>query len=79
MRVDTTSLLGVQMGTPTNSHSSVKPRLTVLMGAGGSFDLGVPLTDRLTDIIRAQFANPAPGFRNYFPYCQLRNGISAPR
>lgn len=70
MRVDTTDLLGVQMGMPTNSRSSVKPRLTVLMGAGGSYDLGVPLTDQLTDVIRAQFANPAPSFRNYFPNAQ---------
>ncbi len=62
-------VVGIRRSTMSSAHvsPSVKPRLTVLIGAGGSFDLGVPLTDRLTAIIRAQFAIPAPEFKNYFP------------
>ncbi len=45
---------------------ATKPRLTILVGAGASYDLGVPLTDRLTSIVRTQFENPAPSFANYF-------------
>lgn len=43
-----------------------KPRLTVIVGAGGSFELGVPLTDSLTTIVRKAFDRPAPDFQNYF-------------
>jgi hypothetical protein len=54
------------MTTSTPLAVPTKPRLTVLVGAGASYDLGVPLTDPLTAIVRSRFENPAPGFANYF-------------
>lgn len=54
------------MTASTSASASTKPRLTVLVGAGGSFELGVPLTDSLTTIVREAFDHPAPNFQNYF-------------
>ena len=54
------------MTTPPSASTSRKPSLTVLVGAGGSYDLGVPLTDAVTSIVRRQFEEPSRDYPNFF-------------